>query len=322
MSESPRSGRPRLPAVDVLRGLALVAMAVYHASWDLAYHGLVDWDVAGDPLWRGFAMAIAASFLALSGVGLVLAHRPVPDGAAFLARLARIAAAAGLVSLATYLVFPDAWIFFGVLHMIALGSVLALPLVNRPPVVAALLAVLVLALPAVLRGGILDAAPLAFLGLGTTAPATNDFVPVFPWFAAVLAGLVAGRMITGGVLRLSAAPPGTALGRGLAALGRWSLVVYLVHQPLLFALTGAVAGLLPADPATERARFVGDCQAGCGMEAAFCARFCACVAEALDGTTLFTVRGGDPDLGPLVSTAAQTCRAIELAPLPEAEGEE
>ena len=60
-------------------GSAIVAMAAYHFSWDLAYHRLVDWDVAGDPVWRDFARTIAASFLAISGLSLVLARRAGAD---------------------------------------------------------------------------------------------------------------------------------------------------------------------------------------------------------------------------------------------------
>ena len=71
---TPATPRGRMDALDVARGLALLAMAVYHLSWDLRWFGLVDWPVDSSRGWRIFAGLIAGSFLVLVGVGLVLAH--------------------------------------------------------------------------------------------------------------------------------------------------------------------------------------------------------------------------------------------------------
>ena len=65
------SVKRRIPLVDVLRGVALAAMAVYHFAWDLSFFSLADFGVTENPLWIAFARAIAGSFLALVGVGLV-----------------------------------------------------------------------------------------------------------------------------------------------------------------------------------------------------------------------------------------------------------
>ncbi|HUG62365.1 MAG TPA: heparan-alpha-glucosaminide N-acetyltransferase [Methylomirabilota bacterium] len=305
MLDSPQIRRDRLPVIDALRGAALVAMIVYHFSWDLAYHGFVRWDVTGDPVWRGFAIAIAGSFLLLSGVALALAARGGLDPSAFVLRLAKIAAAAALVSVASWFMFPDSWIFFGILHMIAAGSVIGLAFLALPPVVTFIAAALALAVPSLLRGGVFDAAPLAFLGLSETAPISNDFVPVFPWLAPVLVGIALGRMIASGRIRLPATAMRGGLERALVTAGRWTLPIYLVHQPVLFGLVAAAASVLPANPEIERDRFVAECRPIYGDA------FCGCVAEALQGTDYWAVRGGDPELSALVSTAGMACRAGE-----------
>lgn len=307
MSDSDLAARVRYPVLDVLRGVALVAMAVYHFAWDLAYHRFVDWDVAGDPGWRGSAMAIAASFLFLSGVGLPLAARGGLDPRAFALRLARIAAGAAAVSLATYFLFPDAWVFFGILHMIAAGSLVGLAFLRLPVAVTLAAAAVAAILPLVVSGGPFDAPALAFLGLSTTPPVANDFVPVFPWIAPVLAGIAVGRLVAGGRIRLSTRPPRDPVGSGLAVMGRWSLAIYLVHQPLLFGLVLAAAAVIPPDPAVERAGFVEACVVGCGEDPAVCRAFCGCVADALDGTDFFTVRGGNPAMEADVRGAASAC---------------
>ena len=68
-------GAGRIEAVDAARGAALLAMAIYHFSWDLSFFQLIATPVATDPAWKWFARAIAGSFLFLVGVSLVLGHR-------------------------------------------------------------------------------------------------------------------------------------------------------------------------------------------------------------------------------------------------------
>ena len=127
------ASRPRLAVIDLIRGVAVVAMIVYHLSWDLLDYGLIDVDVVNDPLLaESSPMLIAGTFLALVGFNLVLAKRNGIRPAAYFRRLAIIAGAAALVSLGTYWFMPDAFVFFGVLHMIAAASVLALPFLRAP----------------------------------------------------------------------------------------------------------------------------------------------------------------------------------------------
>ena len=314
MAESPPTLPSRLPLIDVLRGVAILAMVVYHFSWDLAYHGLVGWDVTGAPAWRAFAMAIAGSFLLLSGIGLALAARDGLDLAKALRRIGKIGAAALLVSLATMAAFDAGWIYFGILHAIALGSLLALPFSSRSAA-AALAAATAIGLAFLVLGGRLPNWPLLWpLGLSPDPAPANDYVPLFPWLAAMLVGVGLGRMILAGAIRLPAVGQRGMSARGLALIGRWSLAIYLVHQPVLFTAVGQAARLIPPDAAIERQRFIAACVPGCaangGLEAA-CSAFCGCVASAMDGTGFWSVRGGDPALASVMATAATTCQGAE-----------
>ena len=63
--------RQRLQIIDLIRGVAVVAMIVYHFSWDLLDYGLIDIDVVNDPLWRGFAHASAPGCLPAAGGSFV-----------------------------------------------------------------------------------------------------------------------------------------------------------------------------------------------------------------------------------------------------------
>ncbi len=268
----------RLGWLDVARGVAVIAMVIYHFAWDLSHFGLVETDIGLDPAWKRFAQAIAASFLAIAGVAQAVALRNGIDRLAFSKRMALVGGAALAVTGASYAAFPDRFIFFGILHCIALASVIGLAFRAAPFGLTLAAGLAVLALPLVLRAEAFNAPALIWLGLGTKVPLTNDFVPVFPWVGWFLAGLALGQR-----LRPVAAPSARRPSL-IARLGRWSLPVYLIHQPVLFALfhAGAATGLLTLTP--EVKTFVQSCTIDCetsGGAERVCLSACACAARTL-----------------------------------------
>ncbi len=152
-------------------------------------------------------------------------------------------------------VFPDAFVFFGILHMIAAGSLLATPLLRAPALVPLLLGVAVLVLSQVVASPVFDLPALWWVGLGTTVPVTNDYVPIFPWFGPMLIGVAVGRLVATGAVGLPALKAEGGPARWLAVAGRWTLPIYLLHQPILFSAVAGIALLLPVNPAAEQARF-------------------------------------------------------------------
>lgn len=225
-------GSGRIGWLDAGRGTALVAMIVYHAAFDLSYLGFVDWPVGGHPLWRLFAVAIAASFITLSGISLAVAACGGFDRRAYLIRLGKLALAAAAVTVATWLAMPSP-VTFGILHALTLFSVLALLFLRAPAWVIAASIVVVLTAPAFLTHPIFQPAVFYPLGLAPMVRPSFDYEPVFPWFAAMLAGLLLARFL----------PLHGSSGRGgwLGAMGRHSLLIYLLHQPIL------MGGLLALD---------------------------------------------------------------------------
>ncbi len=114
-----------------------------------------------------------------------------------------------------------------------------------------------LAAPHLVAAAPFDAPHLAFLGLGRTAPQTNDYVPLFPWFGLVLAGVALARY---GLPAFTRSGAGTwraegRLARGLAFAGRHSLAIYLIHQPVLMALFTGLVTLTGPHPQAGVAEF-------------------------------------------------------------------
>jgi uncharacterized membrane protein len=272
----------RLPIIDALRGIALVAMAIYHFAWDLQFFDLIETDIVRHPFWKWFARGIAASFLTLVGISLVLATRHGTDRIAILKRLGMVGGAALLITIITFFATPQSYIFFGILHCIALGSVLGLAFLRLPTSLIAGLSALVLAMPLFVALPLLDQPLLRWIGMGTTLPFTNDYNPLFPWSGFILAGMVIGkRVLERGKSHSSAALPAPAAF--LAKAGRHSLLVYLIHQPILIAIVAGMSLILPTI-STDRATldFRNSCAASCavgGNTEVFCPRYCACAEE-------------------------------------------
>ena len=277
--------RGRIDAIDIARGVALVAMAIYHFTWDLEFFGYVPPAMTAVGGWKLFARCIASSFLFLVGVSLFLGHARGIRWKGFLRRLAMVAGAALAISLVTYFAVPTGFIFFGILHQIALASVLGLAFLRLPAVVTLAAAAAVIAAPHYLRSAFFDGPWWWWTGLSENRPRSNDFVPVFPWFAAVLAGIAAAKIAerTGMFAKLATlrAPRWTW---PLVFGGRHSLAVYLVHQPVLIACVWLFSQVFPPVVETREVRFLQSCERTCNeqRDTEFCARYCVCMLDTLE----------------------------------------
>jgi uncharacterized membrane protein len=288
--KAPPKGGGRVDAVDCARGIALIGMAAYHLSWDLADYRLVSPILPFSPPMRLLSHTVASAFLALVGVSLALAHRDRLNLPAFGKRFGVIAGAAALVTLGSSLFAPGAAIWFGILHCIAAASLLALPFVEAPAAVTLAAGTAAIALPFFVQSTLFDPPALLWLGLGVAVPNTLDWRPLLPWAGVVLIGLGVARVP--GVLPWLASPrrwrAESAAARSIAFAGRHSLAVYLVHQPILIGLVATVAasglvGFAPPPP-PDFSAFLSACHRSCvarGRGDEDCGTSCRCVADAI-----------------------------------------
>nr|WP_269468129.1 heparan-alpha-glucosaminide N-acetyltransferase [Devosia ureilytica] len=297
--------RPRLAVIDIARGVAIVAMVIYHLSWNLSYYRFIPVDVGFDPGWVAFARTILFAFMVLVGVGLVLGHGDGMRWKSFWRRWLLVVGGAALITLGTWFAFPDSLVYFGVLHAIALTSLLALPFVFTPIWLTGLAALVVIGLPFVFADPLYNEKLFSWIGFWVVPPPTNDLVPVFPWLGVVLLGVVAMRLIRGTVAeaRIAAIQPRSIGARGLGWMGRWSLVIYLVHQPLLLAIIMPLSMAMGTQEASRDLDFLNSCQMSCedgGTTAALCATYCQCGLEGVKRDDLW-----EPVFTGLVSAADQ-----------------
>ena len=230
------TSRARFAFVDGVRGIAILLMFIYHFTWDLSYFGFSQVNLFSDPFWLVFARVIVSMFLFVSGFAFALAEQRGTSPSARIRRLALVGVCAGLVSLSTYIIDARSFIFFGILHHIFLASLVLLLLRSLPSPLLALAGLACIVAPYLV-------APVAFanfwllwVGLSPYPVISVDYVPALPWLAVPLLGLIAGRWAVGAekIPALFHWRPAGPVGKTVRLLGRRSLLIYMIHQPILF----------------------------------------------------------------------------------------
>ncbi|KAA3529243.1 DUF1624 domain-containing protein [Agrobacterium tumefaciens] len=281
----------RMGGLDTLRGLALIAMASYHFTWNLEYFGYLEPGTATTGLWKLYARAIASSFLFLAGFSLFLAHGKAINWPSFGKRFAMVAGSALLITIATYVAFPDSFIFFGILHNIAAASLVGLLFLRAPPLVTLLFAALAFALPQYVQSDFFNGKWLAWVGFSTMPPRSNDYVPLLPWLAPFLAGLAVSQFVTPRSWLDRFRNPSSPRNL-IATAGRHSLAFYLIHQPALIGLVYVVSLVAPPPPVDQVELYKSSCEKSCVQQAngqELCQRFCGCTLEKLQAESLFDI---------------------------------
>ena len=239
----------RIALIDIARTVAIIAMVVFHFTYDLELFGFAPRGTMASPEWIRFAKIIASSFIFLSGVSLVLGSLTGPIVARkYLKRLAMIGCAAIAVTLGTYFAMGSAFVRFGILHLLFVSSILGLLFLNRPFWTAACLGAVLLALPYFTNWPFLGSNIWLWLGqTKETMPPMVDYIPLIPWFGMFLLGMSCAQLLhrlgrwpaIAGVL----SSDGT-LVRALSWPGQHSLAIYLIHQPVLFGSVSLARSLM------------------------------------------------------------------------------
>jgi uncharacterized membrane protein len=214
--------------IDSLRGASVLLMIVFHFVYDLNHFNFMDialFSATPYIIWRA---VIISMFLLAVGMSLVYAYQKYFDLKKYLKRLRSVGFGAIGISIVTYFIFPDEWIFFGILHLIFIGSLLSVWFVNYPKV-ALLIALGILTLS---YFSLLDTAPLRAM-FGENLPKYSlDVISIFPWISVIFIGIFIAHNQTFQTLNIHL--------KWLDFMGRHALTIYLTHQLILFSLVGGV----------------------------------------------------------------------------------
>src|SRR3989344_1356638 len=211
------SSSDRYPEIDMLRTLAILGMIVYHTVFDLAVFYDFDIEVFTGQ-WRFLARATAILFLLLVGISFAISWNknlvgPERSGPTrffvykkYIKRGLILLAWGIAISLVTFVVDQDTYVRFGILHLIGLSMIL-LPLGIEPDYFASV-----------------------------------DYFPLLPWFGVILIGLVAGQKFYIGNTRWRERYKLKAISYKLTWPGRHSLMLYLIHQPIILLILTLLLG--------------------------------------------------------------------------------
>ncbi|MFC0809016.1 heparan-alpha-glucosaminide N-acetyltransferase [Ensifer sp. P24N7] len=240
----PETNDTRIWMLDAVRGTLILGVVIFHIIWNLESFGVLPFSFAESPISTAVSRIGAAGFLSLVGVGVKLAYGKGFRAAKFAARVASIAACAMLISVATYALDSGSFIYFGILHVIAAATLVSVLLLRAPPGVCATIGMIAIALPHVFNITATVSRTSAWTGLTRDAPDSLDFYPFFRWAGWVFLGMALTTPIILVCRRLS--PPGIEkyrLPNVVAWVGRRSLTIYMLHQPILYGLLGALVAL-------------------------------------------------------------------------------
>lgn len=255
-TESKPPTNQRFDAVDALRGFAMVWMTVFHFCFDLNHFGYWRQNFLVDPFWTWQRTLILSLFLFTAGLGQAVAVHQGQSWQRFWRRWGQVAVCALLVSVGSYLMYPGTFIYFGVLH----GMAVMLIVVRLTAgwgrwlwwlgglAVAASYTMIIVADYALLTRAtaeLFNSKALNWLGFVTRKPATEDYVPLLPWLGVMWWGMAAGKWILRNRVAWLSIPfsKSNVLVKALTVLGRWSLSYYVLHQPVMIGALMAVGWL-------------------------------------------------------------------------------
>jgi len=226
--------KERLWEVDILRGIAIILMIIFNYSFALSY--LKIYTIASGFLyWYVFPRFIGGMFIFISGLSLTLFHSQNKGvHRKFFSRGLKIFGLGLLITVITYLTFPQAFIIFGILHFIGISIILGQFFLKFKRL-NLFLGLILIALGFYLQNFSFDFPWLLWLGFMPQNFFTFDYWSVLPWFGVTLLGIFFGNLLYKNGKRNFKIRnfSDSIIVNFIVFLGRNSLTIYLIHQPIL-----------------------------------------------------------------------------------------
>lgn len=230
----------RLWEIDFLRGIAIILMIIFHFIYDLNHFSIIYYR-----LWEGpFAYTssiIASVFVVLVGISLTINYNKKKNKMAlkeikkqWIIRGLKLFSLGLLITAISFIIIPERFVIFGILHCIGLSIIFSIPFINytwQNLIIGSIL----ISSGLYLRVLTFDFSYLIPLGFLPPKYYTIDYFPLLPWFGVVLIGISLGHLLyPEGQRRFHLTDhPMKGLSQNICFIGRHSLHIYFLHQPVL-----------------------------------------------------------------------------------------
>jgi len=229
--------KTRFWEIDSLRGIAILMMIIFHFLYDLNVFGNYNFNLYSG-FWWLFARITAAIFILLVGISLTLSYsRTKAPFTKYLKRGIKIFSWGLLITLATWLFLRNGFIIFGVLHFIGIAIIIAYPLI-RLRIKNLILGIFIIFIGIYLSSFAFNFSYLLWLGFVPYNFYTFDYFPILPWFGVILIGIFLGNKLYPNAKRAFSIIDLSKFRviKLLSFLGRHSLFIYLLHQPVIIII--------------------------------------------------------------------------------------
>ena len=233
--------------IDFLRGIAIIMMVSYHFTFDLNFFGIDSINIYSGFLWI-FPRIVASMFIFLVGLSLYLSYTRAEMSGKFihekdfffkyLKRGMWIFSLGLLITLTTWIFVRDDFIIFVILHFIGLAIILQYPFLRfnwRYKYLNLVLGLIFIGAGLYLSFFTFSFSGLMWLGFIPQNLQTLDYFPLLPWLGVMSLGIFIGGIFYQNYNRNFKIPDISqfSLVKLFNFLGRHSLLIYVIHQPIL-----------------------------------------------------------------------------------------
>jgi len=225
----PKKSQFRNQTIDLIRGVDIVFMVLFNYSVTLRYFGLLN--IQPDLHYRSLPLVIASVFIFLSGAVAYASFENNKEnfGRRYFIRGTKLLIFAAFITLFTAIFVPEGTVYFGILHFFAISSFL-IPVFMKYHDLNPVAAVLIILSGIYLQTRDFSFPYLLWLGFMPEDFTTFDYFPLLPWLGVLLLGIYSGKSI---MTRTNHIKFNNKSAKVFIFLGKNSLTVYLIHQPLL-----------------------------------------------------------------------------------------
>ncbi|WP_347488199.1 heparan-alpha-glucosaminide N-acetyltransferase [Desulfoscipio sp. XC116] len=215
----------RLREIDILRGIALALMIVYHLLYDL--NVFFNFSIAYDKgLFYLTGKSAAVLFILVAGISSSFSRNNIYRGL-------KLITWGCVIFLITYIVVPGSNIVFGILQFLGVCLLLYPMFKNISSSVLAAAGTAIILIDEFIAQLSVSQNWLVPLGFREPSFSSVDYFPLIPWLGVFLWGLSISKIIYKQKNSLIKAE--NKLFKPFSAIGKHTLVIYLVHQPIIMA---------------------------------------------------------------------------------------